>query len=326
MAALDLTPAAQIVLQRYPTPLGHGFLHSLGNHGGFSGASLWRINKTLCLRASPLSMQNAARLAEIHRLMRAARQDGLHFVPAVFATTDGATVVEHAGHLWELMDWMPGRASYQESPSRLKLQAACTALGRLHRSWADRSLPQAFLYPPVLSRRFQAAARGLPGEIEFAPLDPAHQAIKRARRVLPRWMEQIQSLLLGMLPPKPVPVQPCLCDVWHDHLLFDGDRLTGLVDYGAVKTDHIAGDLARLLGSLIEDDEERWRDGLVAYSQQRPLSEDDQRLAHALDITGTILGAANWMHWLSDPQKTFDNRAAAVQRLERLLTRIERWK
>src|SRR5947208_2431780 len=37
---------------------------------------------------------------------------------------------------------------------------------------------------------------------------------------------------------RPVRVQPCLCDPWHANLLFDGDALTGLVDYGSVKQDH----------------------------------------------------------------------------------------
>ena len=117
-----------------------------------------------------------------------------------------------------------------------------------------------------------------------------------------------------------------MCDVWHDHLLFDGDRLTGLVDYAAVKNDHIAVDLARLLGSLVEDDEDGWREGLVAYSRQRPLSQEDEALARMLDVTGTILGAANWVRRLSDPQSIEENRSAAARRLERLLQRIEKWK
>jgi homoserine kinase type II len=323
MSPLDMTSVAHAVVARYPAPLGSGPLVALGNHGGFSGASLWRLGASLCLRASPPS-PDPSRLAFAHRLMLAARQDGLHFVPTVFAASDSNTFVDHAGRLWELMNWMPGRASYHESPSRLKLQSACAALGQLHRSWERFAEPWP-KSPPVISRRFQIAALGLPDTPPVSSVDPARPIIDRALCLLPSQMQRLPSLFLPWLNKRDRP-QPCLCDVWHDHLLFEGDRLTGLVDYAAVKNDHVAVDLARLLGSLVEDDEERWREGLAAYSRQRPLSEEDEALAHMLDITGTILGAVNWVYWLSDPQRTFENRAAAVRRLERLLQRIERWK
>jgi hypothetical protein len=50
---------------------------------------------------------------------------------------------------------------------------------------------------------------------------------------------------------RPVPLQPCLCDSWHDHVLFESDAVTGLIDYGSAKIDHVAVDLARMLGSLM---------------------------------------------------------------------------
>ena len=86
------------------------------------------------------------------------------------------------------------------------------------------------------------------------------------------------------------PLQPCLCDVWHDHVLFDGDRVTGLVDYGAVKIDHPAVDVARLLGSLVEDDADGWAIGLTAYREVRPFTADEAQLARALDCRGRWRG------------------------------------
>jgi Ser/Thr protein kinase RdoA (MazF antagonist) len=121
------------------------------------------------------------------------------------------------------------------------------------------------------------------------------------------------------------PLQPCLCDVWHDHVLFDGDRLTGLIDYGAMKIDHPAVDLARLLGSLVEDDPEGWSVGLAAYREVRPLSADEEELAHALDLSGTIAGASVWLRWLYHEGKEFEDRAAAGRRLEGLTLRLERY-
>ena len=108
--------------------------------------------------------------------------------------------------------------------------------------------------------------------------DPARSAAEHAWRLLPGRIEVIPDLLRRWVD-RTWPLQPCLCDVWHDHVLFDGDRVTGLIDYGAMKIDHPAVDLARLLGSLAEDDLAGWTIGLAAYREVRPLSGGEEELA-----------------------------------------------
>ena len=75
-------------------------------------------------------------------------------------------------------------------------------------------------------------------------------------------------------------LQPCLVDVWHDHVLFTGEEVTGVVDYAAMRLDVPHADLARLLGSLVEDDEAGWRAGLEAYGRWLPVP--DERLVRLL--------------------------------------------
>ena len=153
--------------------------------------------------------------------------------------------------------------------------------------------------------------------------DPARPAAERAWRLLPGRIDVIPDLLKRWAD-RTWPLQPCLCDVWHDHVLFDGDRVTGLIDYGAMKIDHLAVDLARLLGSLVEYDLSGWEIGLTAYREVRPLSADEEVLARALDATGTIAAAAVWLRWLYYDGKEFEDRAAAGRRLEGLAARMER--
>ena len=69
-----------------------------------------------------------------------------------------------------------------------------------------------------------------------------------------------------------IPLQPCLRDVWHDHILFDGDAVSGVIDPSAARTDTIAADISRLAGSLVADDARGWDVAIAAYQSVRPLS------------------------------------------------------
>jgi hypothetical protein len=89
--------------------------------------------------------------------------------------------------------------------------------------------------------------------------------------------------------------------------------------------DGVAADLARMLGSLVGDDEERWRDALEAYRTHRPLSGEEERVARVLDRTGVIAGLCNWLRWLGEPALPGTDCSVAVRRVEELLTRVERW-
>ena len=78
-------------------------------------------------------------------------------------------------------------------------------------------------------------------------------------------------------------------------MLFTGDEVTGIVDFGGVDIDTPATDIARLLGSLVGDDEAGWREGIAAYSAVRPLTADEELVAKALDTSGLIVAGCNWL-------------------------------
>lgn len=316
------------VRSRYPAFCRQGTLTPLGNHGGFSGAALWRIDGlagSFCLRAWP-THESWTRLLFRHRLMALARQSGLQFVPTIFAALDGASAVEHAGRLWELTEWLPGRADFHEQPTSARLEAACTALAQLHMVW--RNLPSSATGCPAVQRRltFLDEWRGLlrsgwrPLAIAAAN-DPLRPIVERAWRVLPSAIETVPQRLQHWLGAQP-PVQPCLCDLWHDHLLFEEERLTGVIDYGAVKVDHVAVDLSRMLGSLMGSDAAGWQAGLQAYRRIAPLTAEEEELAHVLDETGIVLGVANWLRWLYEEQRPFADRSSVALRLSELVDRL----
>jgi Ser/Thr protein kinase RdoA (MazF antagonist) len=80
-----------------------------------------------------------------------------------------------------------------------------------------------------------------------------------------------------------------------------------------------------MLGSLAEDDDEAWRAGLSTYRGVRPFTAEEEGLARALDRTGMVLGVVNWLRWLYEEGRAFEDRTAAGRRLQTLLDRIERW-
>jgi Ser/Thr protein kinase RdoA (MazF antagonist) len=121
-----------------------------------------------------------------------------------------------------------------------------------------------------------------------------------------------------------VPLQPCLRDVWHDHLLFTGDEATGLVDAHACRADNVATDLARLLGSLAEDDRGTWDAGLAAYEEIRPLSPHERGLVELFDQSAVLLGGLTWLEWKCVEGRRFERPGAVVARLRTLLGRLER--
>jgi homoserine kinase type II len=327
MSDKTLNSAAQTVLSQYElSSLG---LLPLGNRGGFSGAALWRVQKLegdLCLRAWPADEVDRQRITDIHSLMTLARNKGLSFVPTVQRTFTGSTCVAEDNRLWDLTTWMPGAATHPGQVNRNQVESVCAALALLHRAWAP--LPANSGPCPGVWRRVEAfrewETRIRTRWLEFSVDDPFQILPVRAWRLLQAHAGKIPTKLLPWLD-RVMPLQFCLCDIWHDHVLFEGDVVTGLVDYGGVKIDHVAVDLARLLGSMVEDRADLRTAGLEAYQRIRPLSLQEEELVSVLDETGTLVGLITWLKWLYVDSKQFDDRAAAARRLQMLVKRVESW-
>jgi Ser/Thr protein kinase RdoA (MazF antagonist) len=343
MSSSDLNFVARSVLGQYG--LSSLQFRALGNRGGFSGAALWRVQQAggdLCLRAWPAGGVSEKRLTNIHGLMRLARDKGLSFVPAVLEMRAGSAFVEQADRLWDLTTWMPGVAAAPAQVTPVQVEAAFIALARLHVAWAGTSSghgPCSAIHRrleayrewdeririALLSHRLAGFRRNLSNPVQATIVDPAESWAERAWQLLQVHAVKIPARLSSWTN-RSVPLQSCLCDVWHDHVLFEEDTVTGLVDFGGIKTDHVAVDLARLLGSLLEDRAELRAAGLEAYCRIRPISLQEEELVSVLDETGTLVGLITWLKWLYVDAKPFENYASAARRLQTFVERVEQWK
>ena len=91
-----------------------------------------------------------------------------------------------------------------------------------------------------------------------------------------------------------------------------------------MRSECVAGDIARLLGSLVGDDPQRRRFGLEAYSQVRPLDESERRLLGAFDASEVLLSGMNWLRWICLEGRRFDPPDRVLARLDEIVSRLER--
>lgn len=330
---IDVEP----ILEHYAAGRRFVRIEPLGNAGGLSGARFWRITTPegpLVLRRWPIEHPTPERLRFIHAVLNHAAENGVTFLPLPITTRGGRTFVEHGGHLWELTPWLPGVADYERSPSDEKLHAAMTALAQFHSATADFKANQTQAATslaagaPAITKRLDRLRELANGGIEslsraiadmtwpeFASL--ARQFIADLSRAIPSAIAKLEPLA-GLS----LTQQPCIRDVWHDHILFSGGRVTGIVDFGGIDIDTPTTDIARLLGSLAGDDAAAWRIGIGAYSEMRSLSQGESQAIPALDIAGTLLAGCNWIRWIYGEQRHFESQTQVLDRFRKIVARV----
>ena len=323
------------VLACYPSDCQSERIEFLGSAGGFSGAEFWRLTTArgkLCLRRWPAEHPSPERLGFIHAVLRHVAQQGIDYlpVPIVPEKREPMGFVQFDGHLWELTPWLPGRADYHQSPNPKKLRSILKALARFHQ--AASSFPMELPGKGPSSgaiRRRDRLRRLMAGHIEHIAEALARGGLpeiqQRARTVLekfPRAADEVIALLDRVVEFE-VPLQPCIRDIWHDHVLITGAQVTGIIDFGAMRVETVATDLARLLGSLVGDDQGQWQLGLAAYQSIRELSDEEMALVWALDKSTVLLGGLNWIEWIYCDGRRFENMQGVLHRLDSILARLQ---
>jgi Ser/Thr protein kinase RdoA (MazF antagonist) len=322
------------ILQLYPDDCQAMSVRPYCAPTSFSGARLWRVTAPrgeLCLRRWPREHPGAERLQFVQAVLWHVDQEGFHRVPLPLETRHRHGFVWHAGHLWELVPWLPGNADYRAHPSPARLQAALQTLAEFHEAARTFPLPDPGPgHSPGMERRtdqLEQLLRGKLDELSDAVLQGpwpelrsrGQRLLKLARETAPRlWSPLAKARQLS------VALEPCIRDVWHAHVLFTGDRVTGLVDFGAMRPDNVATDIARLLGSLAGDDAEQWQRGLAAYQTVRRLSDDELELVEAFDRSTVLMGGLQWLEWVYIEGRTFGNPAAVLERCDEFVDRLTR--
>ena len=249
-------------------------------------------------------------------------------IPVPLLTRKGGTFVETRGELWQLEPWMPGKADFHNDPSDRRLDEVMTTLARFHiaarKASADSRSDDC---PPTLPERLQilrSTQQDLPRIEEGLRTESNSRFRELASRIAREFREHSSRIqfTLRHASRQTVPVLPCLRDIWHDHLLFEGDELTGLVDFGAMRVDTVAADLSRLLSSLFPSNSSQWDPALSLYEKVRPLTDSELNLIPILAESGTLLSGTHWLRTRYVDRAEFD-MSRVCDRLETIVARVE---
>jgi hypothetical protein len=320
------------VLAAYPADLQPRQVEALAGAGGFSGSRLWWLDTprgAACLRRWPPEHPERERLEFIQAVLWHVDQEGFGLVPVPYETCTHSGYVSCDGHFWELTPWKPGSADYHRLPCPAKLQAAMTALAKFHFAAATFPLPETgrMISPGMAERsaRLRELCDGGVGRIarEVCTGDWPELA-HRAGRLCELFRDTACKVkqLVEAASRTEIELQPCIRDIWHDHVLFEGTTVSGIVDFGAMRPENISADIARLLGFMFHDDVVGWHVGLSAYQSVRPLSEAESLLVTAFDRTTVLMGGIQWLEWIYCQGRRFDDREAVIARLDDTTSRL----
>jgi Ser/Thr protein kinase RdoA (MazF antagonist) len=324
-------PSLSEIISRYPfgaQPLSPP--EPLGGAGGLSGARLWRYPSAqgpLVLRAWPPYGPGRDHIERIHRWLFMTTDLG--FTPVPILDNNCRSIQAYDGRLWELTPWLAGSADLGQPPAPARLQHAFAGLAALHQRLAG----ERFDGPSMgLGQRFEAVSQLVQGgfdtleraieqrrELDLATNDSAMMWIRLARAVVPQLQEPLHRASR-----RSVILQPCLRDARPEHFLFEEDRLSGLVDFGAMDFDSVAGDLARLIGEWLDDDRTAYHQALEAYEQIRPLDPAETSLIVAFQSATALLIGERWVRWHYVEDRRFDDPFAVTRGIAHSLKLMER--
>lgn len=302
-----------------------------------------------CLRSWPIDEPGADTLGWIHQQVISAAAHCPFILAPVPLKGGSKAFVEYENRLWQVERWATGRNDFHDAPSPTRVTEGMQALAQLHLGWIATpqesssillgqwnaaGKPYATLGPSpglqnrwiqlnqlleskrtifLQTRRFLSTTEG--------PLPGSHLMWNTVvDRVEQYWSDHFQRgrSLLDKRNSLILPLGPVLADVWSDHLFFVGDRLSAIIDYGAMRIDSAAADLSRCLSSLCGTDAQARQDAIQQYEAKRPLTESEHVAIQIFDHTSRLLGPLHWLRWLFVEQRMAPSEAI-LRRLQCLL-------
>lgn len=314
------------ILREWLEPLGNIQVCPHTASAGLSGAGVWQVfsgNNKYCLKCWPAKRFPQQDLELWHKLLEHVYQVGFQKLPRPSVTRSGATAVHAEELLWDLTNWLPGAPYTRQECDEVKLGAMLGSLAEFHLAAATFQSSRVDRSPGLQKRREIVQKHAL-------RLDEL-QSVLAAERSHP-WQSLLRDLLTETTRVAPtivrrlydaaelrLPMQWCLRDVKFDHMLFENNQVSGLVDYGAAAVDSVGGGIARLVGSTIGDRIEDWEPLLANYEAYRLLTPAEREAIPLFHAGGVAAAAANWLRWILLEKRDYQGQPNVQSQLEWLL-------
>ena len=272
---------------------------------GFSGAFVFRVDdrngRSWAARFWP-DEADPRRVSSLHRFVATVAADGLGDVIAVpQVNARGHSIVRACGRAAQVEPWLPGQPA--DGPlNAAQTDAVAEVLARLHAAAARAASPGCPWFgrrtaaSPSLVQRAAAAERLL----ESPPAGEA-AAVRLLRAVMPELRRASREA---------VELVPCVRDLWSDSVLFEGDRVSAVIDLSAARVDQPEGDLARLFGSFADRDVRVMPALLDRYAHRRAF---DAPLVRTFDRVGVALSLLLWRERIAAGMVDEDDPAVAAR-------------
>lgn len=294
---------------------------------GLSGAKLWRVTLAeheFCLRRWPVEISDRAKhLQKIHALIEHCWTSGFQRIPLVRRSLDHKTLIEADNRWWELEVWLSGKVI--NNPTEVQAKTAVNALAEFHKAAATFAKQKVTLAPGLQKRLAILDDQRQLTELELAIRCAPASAQREIAVAMFADLDHILPSALALLrdrAAKPLPLQWCLRDVHHGNFLFTENQVTGLIDFGTAAVDSVAGDLARLIASLVDDDRLTWATLIEAYDELRPISSDECQAIGAYHLGGVMAAAANWIRWVFIEGHPFANEPSSQARMAKIAKQL----
>lgn len=312
-------------------------------HGGFSRAAVIHAKlagRDCALRGWLRESVPLSRVRERHRLLQHFADAGLPVAACYADGSTGETLLipldsPFDDWVWQVEPWLPGTPRSGASITEAQLDSVAQALAKLHnaareyrcsvsgREWFSTGrgpVPAILERRQMLSRWDSARLAQARHSLQQAPADFRECCLTILSSAMPL-VGAIQAELTAMSALE-AELFPCWRDLWREHLLFEGEHLSGIIDATAARSDHPGTDLSRLLGSYFGDDFARWETFLASYQSIHPLTAIDLSLIGTLDRSSVLLSALAWIDRWEQGLVQLERISKIIQRLDEYLIRF----
>ncbi len=223
------------------------------------------------------------------------------------------------GYRWQLQTWLPGSTVATNDWQAVHSRSAASALASLHQLLPSRSKDRSF----AMQRRLRMLETLLKEPRPVAPrrLRVAENTVKVPQPETMFGIARDALVFVNVANDLALPTCHVWGDAWRDNFLFDGNNVSGIIDFAAATIDTPLLDVARLSGSIPGTAADR-QVAIDAYSQVIPLGESDRKIIAAFDISGVVLSLANWLRWC-EAGLPVTKTPAAAERITHLVKRVQ---